>query len=121
MVMPRLPNHNEWFMQRSALGVIDELHPSSIGEAALREGACEPLSVRDTRQMRQASKRARPRKEPEGLDKVLFVRANQELLDKLNLLVERRQRENPGVALSRADVARAILWDALRREALNER
>ncbi|WP_437298199.1 hypothetical protein [Sorangium sp. So ce426] len=51
---------------------------------------------------------------------MLFVRTNQELLDKLNLLLERRQRENPGVALSRADVARAILWDAVRREGLNE-
>jgi hypothetical protein len=70
--------------------------------------------------MRQSSKRARPRKGPDGLDKVLFVRANQDLLDKLNLLLERRQRENPGVALSRADVARAILWDAVKREGLIE-
>jgi hypothetical protein len=70
--------------------------------------------------MRQASKRSGPRRGPSGLDKVLFVRANQDLLDKLNLLVERRQRENPGVALSRADVARSILWDAVRREGLNK-
>jgi hypothetical protein len=69
--------------------------------------------------MRQLSKGARPRKSPDGLDKVLFVRANQDLLDKLNLLLERRQRENPGVALSRADVARSILWEAVRREGLN--
>ncbi len=46
------------------------------------------------------------------------MRANQDLLDKLNELLERRQRENPGVALSRADVARAILWDAVKREGL---
>jgi hypothetical protein len=70
--------------------------------------------------MRQSSKRARPRKSPDGLDKVLFVRANQDLLDKLNQLVELRQRENPGLALSRADVARAILWDAVKREGLSE-
>ena len=54
------------------------------------------------------------------MDKVLFVRANQDLLDKLNQLLERRQRENPGLALSRADVARAILWEAVRREGLGE-
>ena len=51
---------------------------------------------------------------------MLFVRANQDLLDKLNMLLERRQRENPGVALSRADVARSILWDAVKREGLKE-
>lgn len=70
--------------------------------------------------MRQSSKRGTPRKGPDGLDKVLFVRANQDLLDRLNMLLERRQRENPGLALSRADVARSILWDAVKREGLNE-
>ena len=70
--------------------------------------------------MRPASKRVGSRKSPDGLDKVLLVRANQDLLDKLNQLLERRQRENPGVALSRADVARAILWDAVKREGLIE-
>ncbi len=70
--------------------------------------------------MRQSSKSGTPRKGPDGLDKVLFVRANQDLLDKLNMLLERRQRENPGLALSRADVARSILWDAVKREGLNE-
>jgi hypothetical protein len=70
--------------------------------------------------MRTQSKRARPRKGPDGLDKVLFVRANQDLLDKLNLLLERRLKENPGIVLSRADVARAILWDAVKREGLTD-
>jgi len=70
--------------------------------------------------MRQPSKRGTPRKGSDGLDRVLFVRANQDLLDKLNMLLERRQRENPGVALSRADVARSILWDAVKREGLKE-
>lgn len=70
--------------------------------------------------MSRTTKRTRPRKAPDGLDKVLFVRANQDLLDKLNQLLERRQRENPGLTLSRADVARAILWDAVKREGLGE-
>ncbi len=69
--------------------------------------------------MASSSKRTAPRKGSDGLDKVLFVRANQDLLDRLNELLERRQRENPGVALSRADVARAILWDAVKREGLS--
>lgn len=66
--------------------------------------------------MNRTTKRARRRKAADGLDKVLFVRANQDLLDRLNQLLERRQRENPGLTLSRADVARAILWDAVKRE-----
>ncbi len=65
-----------------------------------------------------SSKRAAPRKGRDGLDNVLFVRADQHLLDKLNQLLERRQRENPGPALSRAGVARAILRDAVTREGL---
>jgi hypothetical protein len=68
--------------------------------------------------MRTQAKRARSRKGPDGLDKVLFVRANQDLLNKLNLLLERRLKENPGIVLSRADVARSILWDAVKREGL---
>lgn len=69
--------------------------------------------------MGQPLKDSRSRKASSGLDKVLFVRANQELLDKLNLLLDRRQRENPGVAQSRADLVRAILLDAVRRVGLN--
>jgi len=66
------------------------------------------------------SKRATTPKSHDGLDKVLFVRANQDLIDRLNQLRERRQRENPGVALSRADVARSILWEAMKREGLGD-
>lgn len=56
-----------------------------------------------------------PRKAPDGLNRVLFVRTNQELLDKLEELRQRRSDEIPGVALSTADVARAILWEAIER------
>lgn len=57
-----------------------------------------------------------PRKAPDGLNRVLFVRANQDLLDKLEELRQRRSGQTPGVVLSTADVARAILWEAIEAE-----
>ena len=59
--------------------------------------------------------RGAPAKSPGGLKKVLFVRTNQGLIDKLDAQLERQQEKNPGMVLSRADVARTLLWDALRR------
>lgn len=56
-----------------------------------------------------------PRKAPDGLTRVLYVRTNQELLDRLEDLRQRRSEEIPGVVLSTADVARAILWEAVER------
>jgi len=56
-----------------------------------------------------------PRKAPNGLNRVLYVRTNQELVDKLEELRRRRSDEIPGVVLSTADVARAILWEAVER------
>ncbi|MCB9637247.1 MAG: hypothetical protein H6721_34480 [Sandaracinus sp.] len=43
------------------------------------------------------------------------MRTNQELLDKLEELRQQRSDEIPGVVLSTADVARAILWEAVER------
>jgi hypothetical protein len=63
-----------------------------------------------------ARKGGAPRKAAEGLDKVLFVRANQELLDKLEELRRERSERSPGIVLSTADVARSILWAAIERE-----
>lgn len=57
-----------------------------------------------------------PRKAPDGLDKVLFVRANRELLEKLEQLRQQRSAKTHGIVLSTADVARAILWEAIERE-----
>jgi hypothetical protein len=62
------------------------------------------------------SKGGARRKAPTGLDKVLFVRADQALLDKLESMREQRISMSPGVTLSRADVARALLWEGIRRE-----
>lgn len=56
-----------------------------------------------------------PRKAPDGLNRVLYVRTNQELLDKLEELRQQRSDEISGVVLSTADVARAILWEAVGR------
>lgn len=55
-----------------------------------------------------------PRKAPDGLNRVLFVRTSQELLDKLEQYRRERNDTMPGVTLSTADIARAILWDAVR-------
>jgi hypothetical protein len=62
-----------------------------------------------------------PRKTPDGLNCVLFVRTNQELLDKLEELRRRRSESSRGVVLSTADVARSILWDAIEDELEEEK
>jgi len=63
----------------------------------------------------RARKGGAPRKAADGLNHVLYVRTNQELLDKLEDLRQQRSDETPGVVLSTADVARAILWEAVER------
>lgn len=63
-----------------------------------------------------ASKGSAPRKAVGGLDKVLYVRADQELLDKLEALRRRRSDDSRGVVLSTADIARSILWEAVERD-----
>lgn len=67
------------------------------------------------RKKRGARRGGAPRSAPEGMNRVLYVRTNQELLDKLEELRRRRSDESPGVVLSTADVARTILWDAIQR------
>ena len=103
-----------------------EVLPSKIGLFLMRSddvaGACLPLAVCYTQhimpKLPDKAKGGVPRKSPEGLDKVLFIRANQELLDRLDRLRDRERRARPGVVLSRADIARTILWDALQRDEL---
>jgi hypothetical protein len=50
-----------------------------------------------------------------GLDKVLYVRCTQGLLDGLDRLREKRQRETEGLIVSRASMARILLWESLER------
>lgn len=52
-----------------------------------------------------------PRKSAEGLDKVLYVRSDAALLAALDR--EGRRRNAKGSRLSRSDVARILLWEAL--------
>lgn len=63
-----------------------------------------------------ARKGGAPRKAPRGLDKVLYVRADQDLIDRLEALRERRNQQSKGVVLSTADLARSILWNAVQSE-----
>jgi hypothetical protein len=51
-----------------------------------------------------------PRKHPDGLQKVLYVRVSSELSERLNAYVDQWRRETPGISVSVADVVRNILW-----------
>ena len=54
-----------------------------------------------------------PRKSPDGLDQVLYVRADQALIDALEERLTKRRKANRGQTLSRADLVREILWSEL--------
>ncbi len=56
-----------------------------------------------------------PRKAPDGLDKVLFIRADEELVAKLEAL-RKKYSDQKDVTLSRSDVVRLVLKDAFDRE-----
>lgn len=62
----------------------------------------------------KAQKRGAPPKVAGGLSKVLYVRANDDLLDALDALVEKERESRPGRVISRADVARDLLYRAVR-------
>jgi hypothetical protein len=50
------------------------------------------------------------------MNKVLFVRAPDDLLDALDEVVEREREARPGRTVSRADVARELLYAALKNQ-----
>lgn len=50
-----------------------------------------------------------PRKVAGGLDKVLYVRADQALLDGVDAYAEGQKKDHPGRHVSRADAARELL------------
>lgn len=63
-----------------------------------------------------ATKGGSRKSKPDGFDKVLYVRADKALLDKLEEMRRQRSARNRGITLSTADVARSILWEAIDRE-----
>ena len=54
-----------------------------------------------------------PRKAPNGLSRVLYVRASEELLAALDAKVAQERDAHPGRGVSRADVARELLYRGL--------
>lgn len=65
-------------------------------------------------------RRGAPQKSPGGLKHVLYVRANDQLLDLLDRLVEQERIRRPGYSISRADVARELLYAAARERETTE-
>jgi hypothetical protein len=61
----------------------------------------------------QKVRRGAPPKFGDGLDKVLYIRVNDDLLRDLDRLTEQARCERRGRAISRADVAREILYRAV--------
>lgn len=66
------------------------------------------------------ARRGAPRKEAGGLDRVLYVRTSERLLNLLDEVVEQERRSRPGHSISRADVARDLLYSAVRNRGLME-
>ena len=48
-----------------------------------------------------------------GLTRVLYVRATDDLIDALDKVVEKERVARRGLAVSRADIARSLLYEAL--------
>ncbi len=59
---------------------------------------------------------AKRRKGAAPEDPVLFVRVDRKLSEAVQGELERRRAATPGVALSKSDVVRALLWKALDAE-----
>ena len=53
-----------------------------------------------------------PPKVPGGFSKVLYIRANEDLLSALDAIAARERQEHPGRVISRADIAREMLYKA---------
>ncbi len=63
-----------------------------------------------------AGRKGSRRKSSEGLDKVLYVRVSPDLLEALDEMVSEERARHPGRAVSRADVARELLYRAAQRK-----
>lgn len=69
-----------------------------------------------TQNLAQERKLGAPQKVPGGLREVLFVRTNRELLSGLDKLVECERQAHPGRTITRADIVRDILYQAIRKK-----
>ena len=82
--------------------------------------ACTPLAVCYSTGMTKAGVRKNQggarTKSPGGMNKVLFVRAPEDLLAALDSRVESERDAHPGHNVSRADVARQLLYEALKHQ-----
>ena len=65
------------------------------------------------KQKQRARRGGAPRKAPDGLTEVLYVRTTPELLRALDKLVEQERQARPLRSVSRADVAREILHNGV--------
>ena len=61
----------------------------------------------------ETQKRGAPSKVNGGLTRVLYVRATDDLIDALDKVVEKERVARRGLAVSRADIARSLLYEAL--------
>lgn len=64
----------------------------------------------------KAPRRGAPRKVESGLNRVLYVRADEGLLEALDQVARTEQAAHPGRVVSRADVARELLHLALKHK-----
>ena len=55
----------------------------------------------------------RERDSTNGMDRVLFVRCNKDLLRALERLKTKRSRKNRGMLLTTSDLVRGLLWQAI--------
>lgn len=65
-------------------------------------------------EIEKIQKRGAPPKVAGGLTKVLYVRANSDLIDALDKATEKERVAQRGMSISRADIARNLLYEALR-------
>jgi len=62
------------------------------------------------------TKRSAPPKQEGGLNKVLFIRATSDLLTALDHLAAKQEAQVPGSRVSRAGIARILLYRAIALE-----
>lgn len=65
-------------------------------------------------------KRGAPEKVIGGLSEVIYIRADQALVNGIDVLLEKDRLGHPGRTLSRSDLIREILWRAVVEDGENQ-